>query len=81
MNVNYYETLEIPRTATAEGVSNAFMRLSVKYHPAKNPTNQAANADKFKQICEAYEVLCDPEKKAIFDLHGEYGLKNGVINS
>lgn len=81
MNVNYYELLEIPRTATAEGISNSFRRLAIKYHPEKNPSNVAANAAKFRNICEAYDVLSDPEKKAIYDLHGEYGLKNGVVNS
>lgn len=81
MNVNYYEELEIPRTATSEGITNAFRRLAIKYHPAKNPSNVAANTAKFRLICEAYDVLSDPEKKAIFDLHGEYGLKNGVTNS
>lgn len=81
MNVNYYELLEIPRTATAEGISNSYRRLAIKYHPEKNPSNVAANAAKFRLICEAYDVLSDPEKKAIYDLHGEYGLKNGVVNS
>lgn len=81
MNVNYYETLEIPRTATSEGITMAFRRLALKYHPEKNPSNKAANTQKFDEICEAFEVLSDPEKKAIFDLHGEYGLKTGVTNS
>lgn len=81
MNENYYETLEIPRNSTSEAIANAFRRLAVKFHPAKNPSNVAANTAKFRSICEAYDVLSDPEKKAIFDLHGEYGLKNGVTNS
>ena len=81
MNMNYYEQLEIPRTSTAEAISNAFRRLAIKYHPEKNPSNVAANAAKFRTICEAYEILSDPEKKAVYDLHGEYGLKNGIVNS
>lgn len=81
MNVNYYEVLEIPRTATSENISNAFRRLAVKFHPEKNPSNKAANQAKFDEICEAFDVLSDPEKKAIFDMYGEYGLKNGVTNS
>ena len=81
MNVNYYECLEIPRTATSEGISNAYRRLALKFHPEKNPSNKAANLQRFNEICEAYDVLSDPEKKAIFDLYGEYGLKNGVTNS
>ena len=81
MNMNYYEQLEIPRSSIAEAISNAFRRLAIKYHPEKNPSNVAANAAKFRIICESYEVLSDPEKKAIYDLHGEYGLKNGIVNS
>ena len=81
MNVNYYELLEIPRTSQTEGIANAYRRLAIKYHPEKNPSNVAANAAKFRIICEAYEVLSYPEKKAIYDLHGEYGLKNGIVNS
>ena len=81
MNVNYYELLEIPRTSTSEGIANAFRRLALKFHPEKNASNKAANLQKFNEICEAYDVLSDPEKKAIFDLYGEYGLKNGVTNS
>ena len=53
MNVNYYETLEIPRTATSEGITMAFRRLALKYHPEKNPSNKAANTQKFDEICEA----------------------------
>ncbi len=52
----------------------------MKYNPIKNPANQASNQQKFGQICEAYDVLSNPERKAIFDLYGEYGLKNGVTN-
>ena len=81
MNINYYEVLEIPRKSTGEGIANAFRRLAIKYHPEKNPSNTAANAAKFKTICEAFDVLSDPERKAIYDLHGEYGLKNGILNS
>lgn len=81
MNENYYEILEIPRTTQSEGIANAFRRLAIKYHPAKNPSNVAANTAKFRSICEAFDVLSNPENKAIFDLHGEYGLKNGVTNS
>ncbi len=35
---------------------------------------------KFNQICEAYEVLSDEKRKAIFDAYGEFGLKNGVTD-
>ena len=80
MSVNYYETLEIDRDATMEQISYAFKRLSQKYNPNKNPTNQASNAQRFAAICEAWEVLSNEEHKGIFDKYGEYGLKNGITN-
>jgi DnaJ family protein B protein 4 len=75
MSVNYYDTLEIERDANHEAISMAFRRLSLKYNPAKNPTNQASNAVRFASICEAWEVLSNPKLKGIFDKYGEYGLK------
>ena len=80
MSVNYYETLEIDREASFETISQAFKRLSLKYNPAKNPTNQASNAVKFAEICEAWEVLSNPSHKGIFDKYGEWGLKNEFKN-
>ena len=42
-NLNYYQTLEIPRNASSEQISQAFKRLSLKYHPLRNPTNMSTN--------------------------------------
>ena len=77
-SLNYYEILELPRTATHEQIGHAFRRLSQKYNPNSNITQQAANQVKFDLICEAFEVLNHQERKATFDKYGEYGLKNGV---
>lgn len=79
MSINYYETLEIDRNASNEQISHAFKRLSLKYNPAKSSGN-AAYADKFNSICEAWEVLSNPEYKGIFDKYGEFGLKQGIKN-
>ena len=76
MSVNYYETLEISREASFEEISQAFKRLSLKFNPSKNPTNQASNTVKFAEICEAWEVLSDRSLKGMFDKYGEWGLKN-----
>ena len=43
-------------------------------------TSQGSSEEMFHMICEAYDVLSDPEKKALFDKYGEYGLKNGVTS-
>jgi len=77
MSINYYETLEIDRNATAEQILHGFRRLSLKYNPAKSSGN-AAVAEKFTAITEAWEVLSNPEYKGIFDKYGEYGLKQGI---
>merc|ERR1711894_139472 len=58
-------------------VKKAYRKLSLKFHPEKNPNDQIA-AEKFKQIAEAYDILSDPRKRATYDQFGEEGLKNGV---
>ena len=52
--------------------------MALKFHPQKNKTDIAANTYKFSQIAEAYEVLSDPGKKAIYDQYGEIVLKEGL---
>jgi molecular chaperone DnaJ len=60
MSKNYYEILELSREATAEDVSNAYRRLSLKYHPKKNDQKDfAVNNYFFHNVAEAYEVLGD----------------------
>lgn len=77
---SYYETLELSRDCSLEEISEAFRRLSLKYHP-KNSTseNTAVNSYKFHQVAEAYEVLSDPNKKSIYDIYGFEGLSNGIL--
>lgn len=81
MSMDYYLILEITRDATLEQITNAFKRLSAKYNPMSNLTNQGSNNLKFNAICEAYEVLSNPQWKAQFDKYGEYGLKQGQTNA
>jgi curved DNA-binding protein len=65
---DYYEALEVPRTASAEDIRRAYRRLARKYHPDVN--KEAGAEDRFKQISEAYEVLRDDEKRARYDRLG-----------
>jgi curved DNA-binding protein len=65
---DYYETLEVPRTASSEDIRRAYRRLARKYHPDVNKETGAE--DRFKQISEAYEVLRDDEKRARYDQLG-----------
>lgn len=65
---DYYETLEVSRTASKEEISKAFRKLARKYHPDINKTKDAE--EKFKLANEAYEVLGDPEKRKKYDQLG-----------
>lgn len=68
----YYRVLELNQEATEADIKKAFRRLSVKYHPDKNPGDQGA-AKKYIEVSKAYEILTDPEKKQLYDLYGEEG--------
>jgi curved DNA-binding protein len=65
---DYYETLEVARSASAEDIRRAYRRLARKYHPDVN--KEPGAEDRFKQISEAYEVLRDDEKRARYDQLG-----------
>ncbi|KAL5200330.1 hypothetical protein ABZP36_021533 [Zizania latifolia] len=64
------------RGANDDEFKKAYHRLAMKYHPDKNPSPQADYL--FKQVSEAYDVLGNSQKRAIYDQYGEEGLKAGV---
>ncbi len=68
---DYYEVLGVGRDATDEEIRSAFRRLAFKYHPDHNHNDGAG--EKFKEINEAYEVLCDANKRAAYDRYGHGG--------
>lgn len=70
---DYYQTLEINRSASPEDIKKAYRKKALQYHPDKNPGNADAEK-KFKEISEAYEVLSDDKKRQIYDTHGKEGL-------
>ncbi|KAJ6798082.1 putative dnaJ-like protein subfamily B member 4 [Iris pallida] len=78
MGVDYYKILQVERGANDEELKKSYRKLAMKWHPDKNPTNKKEAEAKFKQISEAYEVLSDPQKRAIYDQYGEEGLKGQV---
>ncbi|GBD04412.1 Chaperone protein DnaJ [bacterium HR19] len=73
---DYYEILGVPRNASQEEIKRAFWELAKKWHPDRVPPEKKKEAEeKFKEINEAYQVLSDPEKRKIYDMYGEAGLK------
>ena len=74
---DYYEILGVPRNATEEEIKRAYRKKAIEYHPDKNPGDKAAE-EKFKEAAEAYEVLRDPEKRAVYDRYGHEGLNRGA---
>ncbi|KAI3466699.1 hypothetical protein Pfo_023362 [Paulownia fortunei] len=78
MGVDYYNILKVDKNANDDDLKKAYRKLAMKWHPDKNPNNKKEAEAKFKQISEAYEVLSDPQKRAIYDQYGEEGLKGQV---
>lgn len=68
---DYYETLGVSKTASADEIKSAFRKLARKHHPdLAKPKEKAAAEERFKQINEAYEVLSDSEKRTKYDQLG-----------
>jgi molecular chaperone DnaJ len=73
---DYYELLELQRTATAEEIKKAYRQKAIKFHPDKNPGDKEAEK-RFKEISEAYEVLSDEKKRQLYDRHGKDAFNGG----
>ena len=63
---NYYEILGISKEATAEEIKKSYRKLSLQYHPDKNPDGES----RFKELSEAYSILGDEEKRSKYDSGG-----------
>jgi len=78
---DFYEILEVSKTATDDEIKKSYRRLALKWHPDKNLSNKIPAEEKFKLISEAYEVLSDKDKRRKYDQLGRAGLSNGHGNS
>ena len=73
---DYYEVLGVARSADAGEIKRAYRKLAMELHPDRNPGNAASEAQ-FKEASEAYQVLSDPQKRAVYDRFGHAGPGGG----
>ncbi|GAN71476.1 molecular chaperone DnaJ [Acetobacter syzygii] len=74
--LDYYEILEVTRTASAEEIKKSYRKLAMKFHPDRNPGDDTAEA-RFKEINQAYDVLKDEQKRAAYDRFGHAAFEGG----
>ena len=74
--VDYYELLEVERTADDATIKSSYRKLAMKYHPDRNPGCSESEA-RFKAISAAYDCLKDPRKRAAYDQFGHAAFENG----
>src|SRR3989338_11101001 len=66
---DYYEILNVERTADADTIKKSYRKLAMQFHPDRNPGDKVAE-DKFKEAAEAYEILSNSDKRAQYDRFG-----------
>lgn len=73
---DYFEVLDVSRTASDEEIKGAYRKLAMRWHPDRNNGSKESE-EKFKEITEAYDVLREPQKRAAYERFGEAGLRGG----
>src|ERR1700740_3621033 len=76
VEADFYELLEVERTADDATIKTSYRKLAMRYHPDKNPGCQDSEA-RFKAISQAYDCLKDPQKRAAYDRFGHEAFQNG----
>src|SRR5580658_3162622 len=71
---DYYKVLDLARNASEADIKKAYRRLAMKFHPDRNPGDHDAE-EKFKEAKEAYEVLSESQKRALYDQYGHAGVE------
>lgn len=77
MEINYYSILELDKNSSDADIKKQYRKLAMKWHPDKNANKEEASL-RFQEIGEAYDVLSDPQKRAIYDQYGYEGLHDGI---
>ncbi len=80
VETDYYELLEVERTADDATIKTSYRKLAMKFHPDRNPGDGDAES-RFKAISEAYECLKDAQKRAAYDRFGHEAFKNGGMGN
>ena len=71
---DYYEVLQVTKTATATEIKKSYKKLALQFHPDRNPDDESAT-EKFKEAAEAYDVLSDEDKRRRYDQYGHAGVQ------
>lgn len=77
MTLDYYSTLGISKTASADEIKKAYRKQALEWHPDKHTENKETAEKKFKEINEAYQVLSNPQKKSTYDQVGHTAYASG----
>ena len=77
---DYYEVLGVNKNTPKEDLKKAYRKLAMKYHPDRNPDDEAAS-EKFKELSEAYEILSDDQKRQAYDQFGHDGVNPSFSNA
>src|SRR6266568_1272830 len=73
---DYYETLGVPKNASADDIRKSYRKLARKHHPDLNPGDKSSE-ERFKNVQEAYDVLSDAKKRQMYDQFGFYSESGG----
>ena len=76
VEIDFYELLEVERTADDATLKSAYRKLAMKFHPDKNPGCEDSES-RFKAIAQAYVCLKDPQKRAAYDRYGHAAFQQG----